>query len=265
MAQSVFVTAHTWDKRSYPLECQKSNLVHSIYLEGDFTVYTFKEGARQMEPISFAAGESKTFIVEFDWGRQHITPDWSVTAWAEDGEVAVTHTNTTLNSDTLPFIARINADGSSTDEGSGNDSGIENLEVPTETLPVEPLQQNLNDFVLSYEIDTVAGFCGFRLREVMDEELGRYKTVAAHNCESYAVNLTLYMLPNDWDMVERTYEVRDANGEIVYANEQVGDCVMQGSYKTCQYYLSPGNPRMGLMMAPESVGLINYAAQWAVL
>lgn len=68
-AQTVYVTAFTWEKRSYPTECQASNKMHSIYMEGDFTVYTFKDGARQVRPIEFEAGETRTFIVEWDWDR----------------------------------------------------------------------------------------------------------------------------------------------------------------------------------------------------
>lgn len=82
VAQTVYVTAFTWEKRSYPKECQKKNKIHSIYMEGDVTVYTFKDGARQVNPISFEANESHSFIIELDWGRESITKDWSVTAWA---------------------------------------------------------------------------------------------------------------------------------------------------------------------------------------
>ena len=43
--QDVFVTAHTWDRRSYPTECQHKNLVHSISMLGASSVDTFKDGA----------------------------------------------------------------------------------------------------------------------------------------------------------------------------------------------------------------------------
>ena len=51
----------------------------------------FKEGTHQMKPILFEIGETKTFILEFDWAREGITPDWSVTAYAEKGGVSVSH------------------------------------------------------------------------------------------------------------------------------------------------------------------------------
>jgi len=37
------------------------------------------------------AGQKYTYILEFDWAREDITPDWSVTAWAENGAVTVEH------------------------------------------------------------------------------------------------------------------------------------------------------------------------------
>jgi len=67
VAQTVYVTAHVWEKRTQPIECQKTNKVHSLYMTGDLTVYTFKDDARQMDPVIFKAGETKNFIVEWDW------------------------------------------------------------------------------------------------------------------------------------------------------------------------------------------------------
>ena len=45
------------------------------------------------------------YVVEFDWARECITPDWSVVAWAEKGEVTLMHSSG-LKSDSLPFIER---------------------------------------------------------------------------------------------------------------------------------------------------------------
>ena len=104
-AQPVFVTAHTWDARSYPDECRAENKAHSIYLEGDRNIALFKEGTTQLLPIDFKPGETKKFIVEWDWARENITPDWSLTAWAEKGDVTVKHA-AGLTTDTLPFVER---------------------------------------------------------------------------------------------------------------------------------------------------------------
>ena len=53
------------------------------------------------------AGQTKTFILEFDWARECITPDWSLVAMAEKGEVVVSHLNG-YKSDTLPYTTEIN-------------------------------------------------------------------------------------------------------------------------------------------------------------
>lgn len=160
MAQTVYVTAFTWEKRSYPDECQKSNKMHSIYMQGDFTVYTFKEGARQIKPIQFDAGETKSFTVEWDWARQDVTNDWSVTAWAEYGEITVSH-HEGLQSDKLPFISRNNDDESQ--DGNTN--------MPDDDEPADELKMALTDIVTDFDISSRPGFCGFRLREIFDEDM----------------------------------------------------------------------------------------------
>ena len=47
--QDVYVTAYTWDARSYPDECHEKNLKHSIYMLGASTIDTFDSGAHQMK------------------------------------------------------------------------------------------------------------------------------------------------------------------------------------------------------------------------
>lgn len=91
-------------------------------MEGDFTVYTFREGARQMNGIEFVANEPKSFILEFDWAREKITKDWSVTAWAAAGEIEVSHVDG-ITSDTLPYIGELREENSNP---SGNTYGITN-------------------------------------------------------------------------------------------------------------------------------------------
>ena len=55
-----------------------------------------------MDPVQFTAGETKTFVLEWDWSREDVTPDWSLTAWAEQGEVSVIYSG--HESDSLPLI-----------------------------------------------------------------------------------------------------------------------------------------------------------------
>lgn len=49
--QNVYVTAHTWESRTQPIECKEENKIHSLYRDGDFRVAMFKDGAYQIDPI----------------------------------------------------------------------------------------------------------------------------------------------------------------------------------------------------------------------
>ena len=40
--QYVFITVHTWENRSVPRECRKSNKLHSIYKSGAYNIDTFR-------------------------------------------------------------------------------------------------------------------------------------------------------------------------------------------------------------------------------
>lgn len=121
------------------------------------------------------------------------------------------------------------------------------------------LQKRLNDFVTTFDIQSQPGYCGFRLREDFDETLGRFISVGAHNCQGYGVNLTLYMLPADWGMIEKEFVVTDARGQITNQNQRM-ECADSNQFRTCRYYLAPNNPRMGLMMKQGSYGLMTYNA-----
>ena len=81
------MTVHTWEARSQPYECRKPHKLHSIYRVGDYTVDMFRDGAKQMRPQHYKAGETYSYILEFDWSREDVTPDWSITVYAEDGPV----------------------------------------------------------------------------------------------------------------------------------------------------------------------------------
>ena len=100
------MTTHTWEARTYPTECNKKNLLHSVGVIGAPTIDTFETGAHQMKRERFKAGEEKRYIIEFDWSRPNITPDWSITAWAENGAVSVRYEDG-RESDKLPFIESI--------------------------------------------------------------------------------------------------------------------------------------------------------------
>ena len=152
VSQTVYVTAHTWDKRSQTEECRSSNKIHSIYMEGDFTVYTFREGARQMNGIEFVANEPKSFIVEFDWARENVTKDWSVSAWAASGEIEVSHVDG-ITSDTLPYISGLSSEEDSASGSTSGSTGEEGSPEPSSqeaAVPVDPTNPKhlaLNNFV----------------------------------------------------------------------------------------------------------------------
>ena len=103
--QTGYLTVHTWEPRSQPYECRKRHKLHSIYRMGDFTVDMFRDGAKQMRPQQYKAGKSYTYILEFDWSREDVTPDWSVTVYAENGPVHVKHYDN-IESDVLPNIEK---------------------------------------------------------------------------------------------------------------------------------------------------------------
>ena len=72
-----------------------------------------------MNGIEFVANEPKSFIVEFDWARENVTKDWSVSAWAASGEIEVSHVDG-ITSDTLPYISGLSSEE---DSASGSTSG----------------------------------------------------------------------------------------------------------------------------------------------
>ena len=74
-------------------------------MEGSTSVDMFHWGAHQMKPVVFKENETKNFILEFDWDRECITPDWSITAVADKGAVKVKH-SLGLKTDSLPFISK---------------------------------------------------------------------------------------------------------------------------------------------------------------
>ena len=46
-------------------------------------------GSSWMQPIAFKENETREIGVLFDWKRENVVKDWSVTAWGTEGPVAV--------------------------------------------------------------------------------------------------------------------------------------------------------------------------------
>ena len=91
VAQSVWVTLHTWDDRAAPRSCtsyasyhlmSSSDLRHS----GGYTGWY--HGSHPMAPKEIPAGGSVEITAYWNWNRD-IPKDWSVTAWGADGPVHV--------------------------------------------------------------------------------------------------------------------------------------------------------------------------------
>ena len=69
------------------------------------TATGWQAGDAWLPKLYLSAGESFEVEVEFNWEREGITKDWSVTAWGESGGVTVVH-NDGLPSDSLPYTPK---------------------------------------------------------------------------------------------------------------------------------------------------------------
>jgi hypothetical protein len=102
----VHVGAHTWRPRSIPYteECSPAwnsvSRYHSIYRDGDRSVYTFRNDGRWIPAYELGPGDEMTYIVEIDLDREKMSQDWSITVWGENAPVKVTvadRTSSTFN------------------------------------------------------------------------------------------------------------------------------------------------------------------------
>lgn len=59
-------------------------------------------------------------------------------------------------------------------------------------------QESLNAYVLNYDLQIPAPYCGFRAQQVWDPEFQVYNSVFAHNCDNYGVKATVYLRPQDY-------------------------------------------------------------------
>ena len=111
-AQDVHVGAHVWQDRTYGWynpNCQDAMWGHTkhrlVDVKNDDTYsYTFDAdtGAVWTDAMTFAAGETREFIVLLDWERANVAKDWSLTAWGTTGNVVVRNKNTSILSDHMP-------------------------------------------------------------------------------------------------------------------------------------------------------------------
>lgn len=109
VTQEVYLTAHLWDSRGMSKSCNQhlgygnTGKYHSFYRPGAEYVMVFNEGAMQLDAFTLEAGQPMDVWVEFDFSKEELSNDWSVTIWAASGNVTVTHKKG-YTSDTMPVI-----------------------------------------------------------------------------------------------------------------------------------------------------------------
>ena len=113
------------------------------------------------------------FILEWDWMRPCISPDWSLTAWAEAGALTITHMAGFV-SQKLPFISF------------------------KEIVPVDPMQELINNYTMNFPYTSPVGFCGFRFLQELDRTVNMFKIVAVHNCMNFGVDLSISFRQGEW-------------------------------------------------------------------
>ena len=125
--QTVWVGAHTYRYYSYadgdtcPMHANDPLLAklgktktstdvrkNMLFNNKSRTAMSFEAGDAWLPKIYVKAGESFEVEVEFNWEREGVTKDWSITAWGEKGAVSVEHSEG-IESDALPYQAKENA------------------------------------------------------------------------------------------------------------------------------------------------------------
>ena len=91
----------------------------------------WENGTNWLPSMVVSRGEAVDIAVEFNWEREGLTHDWSVTVWGEVGGVSVTH-NDGIASDSLPYVPI----GARYWESS--DVGTSPPVAPTHTAAAEP-------------------------------------------------------------------------------------------------------------------------------
>ena len=80
---------------------------HSAFISGDAAVTTFEHGFVQFAPFELEADTEIMIITEWNFTEPARTArDWSVTVWAETGELSLRHEKG-WTSDHMPVIDRV--------------------------------------------------------------------------------------------------------------------------------------------------------------
>ena len=132
--QSVWVTAHTWDRRSMGNTCNAlwwdTGKYHSIKAPHDYYYRVFNEGDHQLAPFVLSPNNPIDIVVEFDFSNPQVSADWSVVMWAPDGPVSVTYKDNEYDTMHFPLLGEnpegSGGDGSTPDGGDNTPDGGDN-------------------------------------------------------------------------------------------------------------------------------------------
>ena len=109
-AQTIYITAHTWNDRGIPDKCEEGDnnaLYHAIHVSKLPSLYTWNYGEFQLIPFKIAANEKVNIEVEWNFTNEAHAKDWSIVAYG-DGHKGTLHMNHDQNrvSDAFGFIKR---------------------------------------------------------------------------------------------------------------------------------------------------------------
>ena len=105
--QTVWISAQTWPDRCQAKSCDIEK-EHSVLFTGSTYVNKINNtGAYSFEPKELEADTDYMIITEWDFRHENTAKDWSVTAWAKEGTLTLSHQDgKTESDDSLPFVAR---------------------------------------------------------------------------------------------------------------------------------------------------------------
>jgi hypothetical protein len=112
----------------------------------------FQSGDAWLPKLFVRAGESFEVEVEFNWEREGVTKDWSITAWGEDGPVTVEH-NDGISTDTLPYQKK-----SSFSTARKTTTPVKAAPVKAAPVQVAPAQPEAEPELPSFEMPSLESF-----------------------------------------------------------------------------------------------------------
>ena len=127
-------------------------------------------------------------------------------------------------------------------------------------------QDELNEYVLSVPVVKKTGsHCNFNLQEKRDPKTDKHKIAAVHDCQEYGLNLIMYLKTEDLkNNIEAEFKMTDGLDTVIAGNKQTQCRRLSHVLTKCMYYMAPDNPRMGIMLGPNSNGLKFYTTNWLV-